>query len=233
MAHSHISINPAILYWGTPVVLISTENADGTHNIGPMSSAFFLTHSCVLGLDAGSCTTANILRTGQCVLNLASDDMVAAVNSIAKTTGSDPVPQKKVARGYVHLKDKFAAAGFTKFPSEKVAPPGISECPVVMEARLTAVHDMFGPTPAKGAIKALEVEIVNIKVHPRLKMDGHANRIDPDAWNPMIMSFCELYGVNRGKIGHSRLAEIDEESYRMPKMEPTEVEHGDNTKGPK
>ncbi|RMZ89019.1 hypothetical protein DV736_g3750, partial [Chaetothyriales sp. CBS 134916] len=228
MAPSHIPIDPAILYWGTPVVLISTVNTDGTHNIGPMSSAFFLAHSCMLGLDASSCTTANIIRTGECVLNLASENMVAAVNAIAKTTGSDPVPETKVGRGYVHLKDKFAAAGFTKLPSEKVAAPGISECSVVMEARLTAVHDMFGPTPAKGAIKALEVEIVNIKVHPRLKMDGYANRIDPDAWNPMIMSFCELYGVNRGKIGNSRLAEIDEESYRIPKEAMAKVEHGEN-----
>ncbi|RMD39934.1 hypothetical protein DV735_g5190, partial [Chaetothyriales sp. CBS 134920] len=217
MASSHISIDPAILYWGTPVVLVSTVNSDGSHNIAPLSSAFFLSHSCMLGISAASCTTANILRTGECVINLASDDMVAAVNAIAKTTGSDPVPQRKLDRGYVHVKDKFAAAGFTKLAPEKVAAPGISECSVVMEARLTAVHDMFGSTPATGSVKVFEVEIVNVRVHPRLKKDGYANRIDPDAWNPMIMSFCELYGINRVKIGNSRLAEIDEELYRPVK----------------
>ncbi|RMZ79380.1 hypothetical protein DV738_g3417, partial [Chaetothyriales sp. CBS 135597] len=222
MASSHISIDPAILYWGTPVVLISTVNSDGSHNIAPISSVFFLSHSCMLGISTSSCTTANILRTGECVLNLASDDMVGAVNALAKTTGSNPVPQKKIDRGYVHVKDKFAAAGFTKLESDKVAPPGISECPVVMEAHVTGVYDMLGSTPERGGVKAIEVEIVKVRVHARLKKDGYANRIDPDVWNPMIMSFCELYGVNRARIGNSRLAEIDEELYRPPKPAPVE-----------
>jgi hypothetical protein len=50
-----------------------------------------------------------------------------------------------------------------------------------------------------------------------LKLEGHKNRIDADAWNPMIMSFCELYGLEKGKLAKSRLAEIEEESYRMPR----------------
>lgn len=36
---AHTVIEPNILYFGTPVVLISTENADGTPNLAPMSSA--------------------------------------------------------------------------------------------------------------------------------------------------------------------------------------------------
>ena len=35
----HVDVEPAIFYWGTPVVLVSTLNADGTTNIAPMSSA--------------------------------------------------------------------------------------------------------------------------------------------------------------------------------------------------
>jgi flavin reductase (DIM6/NTAB) family NADH-FMN oxidoreductase RutF len=35
----HTSIEPGILYFGTPVVLISTINPDGTANLAPMSSA--------------------------------------------------------------------------------------------------------------------------------------------------------------------------------------------------
>jgi flavin reductase (DIM6/NTAB) family NADH-FMN oxidoreductase RutF len=33
----HVTTAPSILYFGTPVVLISTENADGTPNHAPMS----------------------------------------------------------------------------------------------------------------------------------------------------------------------------------------------------
>jgi flavin reductase (DIM6/NTAB) family NADH-FMN oxidoreductase RutF len=36
----HQTIEPTILYFGTPVALISTLNEDGSANIAPMSSAW-------------------------------------------------------------------------------------------------------------------------------------------------------------------------------------------------
>jgi hypothetical protein len=36
----HVRSQPGILYFGTPVVLISTINEDGSYNLAPMSSAF-------------------------------------------------------------------------------------------------------------------------------------------------------------------------------------------------
>jgi flavin reductase (DIM6/NTAB) family NADH-FMN oxidoreductase RutF len=39
MTAPHVTIEPSILYLGTPVVLISTLNEDGGANIAPMSSA--------------------------------------------------------------------------------------------------------------------------------------------------------------------------------------------------
>ena len=38
----HKTIEPSILYFGTPVVLISTLNEDGTSNLAPISSVFWL-----------------------------------------------------------------------------------------------------------------------------------------------------------------------------------------------
>lgn len=96
----HKTIHPAILYFGTPVVLISSLNEDGTHNIAPMSSAFWLGWRCMLGLTAHSKTTQNMLRNGECVLNLPSINEVAAVNRLALTTGSNPVPKSKIHKGY-------------------------------------------------------------------------------------------------------------------------------------
>src|ERR1700722_15646325 len=46
----HVSSEPGILYFGTPVVLISTTNKDGSYNLAPMSSAFWLGW-----LPSGSC----------------------------------------------------------------------------------------------------------------------------------------------------------------------------------
>src|SRR5437016_7801839 len=45
----HKTIEPTILYFGTPVALISTLNQDGTPNLAPMSSAWWLGWSCMLG----------------------------------------------------------------------------------------------------------------------------------------------------------------------------------------
>jgi flavin reductase (DIM6/NTAB) family NADH-FMN oxidoreductase RutF len=71
---THVTGEPSILYFGTPVVLISTTNADGSYNLAPMSSAFWLGWRCIIGLAAASKTTENLKRTGQCVLNLPSSD---------------------------------------------------------------------------------------------------------------------------------------------------------------
>src|ERR1044072_5387322 len=107
----HKTVEPAILYLGTPVVLISTVNEDGSYNLAPMSSAFWLGWRGVLGLAARSQTPPHMFRTRECVLNLPSADLVAAVNRLALTTGSDPVPEIKQRRGYRHVKDKFGIAG--------------------------------------------------------------------------------------------------------------------------
>ena len=66
----NIQIEPAILYFGTPVVLIGTRNEDDSFNLSPMSSAWWLGWRCMLGLGSNSKTTENLIRTGECVLNL-------------------------------------------------------------------------------------------------------------------------------------------------------------------
>ncbi|EFX01705.1 hypothetical protein CMQ_8171 [Grosmannia clavigera kw1407] len=109
----HSVISPAILYWGTPVVVISSLNEDGSSNLAPMSSAWWLGHSCMLGLDSESKTTGNILRTGQCVLNLVDHTQAPVINRLAGTTGTDPVSASKRSRDYRFVYDKWAVANLT------------------------------------------------------------------------------------------------------------------------
>ena len=59
-ARTHEKGEPPILYFGTPVVLISSVNEDGSINLAPLSSAFWLGWRCILGLAATSKTTENI-----------------------------------------------------------------------------------------------------------------------------------------------------------------------------
>jgi flavin reductase (DIM6/NTAB) family NADH-FMN oxidoreductase RutF len=211
----HHPISPAILYWGTPVVLISTLNPDGTPNIAPMSSAWWLGHRCMIGLAGSSQTTQNLLRTKTCVLNLPTEDMTTAVNALALTTGASPVPEWKHGVGYIHVKDKFARSGLTPQASEVVPPPRIKECPVQMEAELVEAHDMMKDMEElKRAPFALELKILRIHVEDQLRLEGFENRVDAGKLRPLFMAFQEFFGMRRGKVDESRLAGIEEENYR-------------------
>ena len=122
-SEAQLRIDPAILYWGTPVVLISTANENGTANLAPMSSAWWLGWGCMLGLTESSHSVTNLRRTGDCVLNLPSVEQVAAVDRIARTTGADPVPIDKQWLGFEHEGHKFDRAGLTAVASDMVTHP--------------------------------------------------------------------------------------------------------------
>jgi flavin reductase (DIM6/NTAB) family NADH-FMN oxidoreductase RutF len=219
-AVSHTIIDPAVLYFGTPVVLVSSTNPDGSTNLAPMSSAWWLGKSCMLGFGARSHTPANILRTGECVLNLPSVHQVAAVDRLARTTGSDPVPPHKQAMGYRHVRDKFGAARLTMMESDTVTPPRVKECPVHLEAVLEGTHALAqSDEQRRGNLIAIEVRIVRVHVDPAIRMTGHGNRIDPRKWRPLIMNFCEFFGLG-DVVHHSTLAQIPESAYRPKSARP-------------
>ncbi|TCK17171.1 flavin reductase (DIM6/NTAB) family NADH-FMN oxidoreductase RutF [Thiogranum longum] len=215
----HIKSEPPILYLGTPVVLVSTVNEDGSYNLAPMSSAFWLGWRCLLGLTAFSKTTQNMIRTGECVLNLPSVNEVAAVNRLALTTGSDPVPEFKLRKGYRHEADKFGLAGLTPMASETVAPPRVRECPVQLEARVTSSHGVGEDNPLqRGFVLCIETRIQRVHAETSIMMSGEENRIDPDKWRPLIMSFQQFYGLGP-RLQDSTLGTIPEDMYRSPDME--------------
>jgi len=201
----HRTIQPTILYFGTPVALISSLNEDGSVNLAPMSSAWWLGWSCMLGLGAMGQTSANLLRTRECVINLPSVDQVGAVDRLAMTTGKDPVPDKKREWGYRYEANKFGLAEFTSMPSEAVAPPRVLECPIQMEG---IVHDAR-PFGKNVSANCFEVHIVKLHVDESLLVPGSdpaRPHIDPLKWRPLIMSFCRFFGVGE-EIHPSRLAE--------------------------
>jgi len=215
-----VKSEPAILYFGTSVVLISTVNEDGSYNVAPMSSAFWLGWRCILGLAAVSQTPINMARTNECVLNLASVDNVEAVNRLAKTTGTNPVPEVKVRRGYHFVRDKFEVGGLTPLRSETVSAPRVQECPVQMEARVEAIHGLADDDPKqRGQRQVVEVRILRVHVDDSLLLNGEPNRIDPNRWRPLIMSFQQFYGLEGSQVHDSRLAEIPEHVYRGPDVD--------------
>jgi flavin reductase (DIM6/NTAB) family NADH-FMN oxidoreductase RutF len=218
---ANIQIEPAILYFGTPVVLIGSNNEDGSYNLAPMSSAWWVGWRCMLGLARNSKTTANMIRSGECVLNLPSADLVGAVDRLARTTGSDPVPPGKIRRGYRHEKDKFALCGLTAVAGETVAAPRAAECPVQIEAKVAHVHEMAQEDAIwRGNLVAIEVRVTRVHAHPEIMMEGEVDRIDPDKWRPLIMSFQQFYGLAPGKLQRSELGQIPENQYKPPGWRP-------------
>src|SRR5262249_5162044 len=166
-------IEPAILYFGTPVVLIGTCNEDGSYNLAPMSSAWWVGWRCMLGLAANSKTTENMIRSGECVLNLPSADLVGAGDRLAPTTRYDPVQPGKRMRGYRHEKEKFALCGLTSAHGDTVAAPRALECPVQIEAKLAHVHGMAQEDAVwRGNVMAIEVRVTRVHAHPQVMMDG-------------------------------------------------------------
>jgi flavin reductase (DIM6/NTAB) family NADH-FMN oxidoreductase RutF len=213
------AIEPAILYFGTPVVLVGSTNEDGPPNLAPMSSAWWVGWRCMLGLASNSKTTANMIRTGECVLNLPSAQLVGAVDTLARTTGSDPVPPGKVRRG--HERDKFGISRLTAQRGETVAAPRATECPVQIEAKLAHVHEMAQEDEVwRGNLVAIEVRVTRVHAHPGIMMDGEPNRIDPDKWRPLIMSFQQFYGLTPQKLQRSELGQIPETLYKPPGWRP-------------
>jgi flavin reductase (DIM6/NTAB) family NADH-FMN oxidoreductase RutF len=196
-------IQPKMLYFGTPVVLISTLNEDGSPNVAPMSSAWWLGMSCMLGLSRRSKTAENLDRERTCVLNLPSAALVDVVDRLALTTGKDPVPEYKARMGYRFERDKFGVAGLSPEPSDLVGAPRIVECPVQLEARIERIHDMGDP---ERMLAAFEASILRVHLDEDLLMPGTATHIDSEAWRPLIMSLCEFFSLG-GKLRPSRLAE--------------------------
>lgn len=185
----HESVRPSILYFGTPVVLISTRNPDGTPNLAPMSSAWALGYSVVLGLGTVAQTYANLVRERECVLNIPSPALWRHVERLAPLTGASPVPESK--RGtFRHESRKFEAAGLTPQPSEVVRPPRVAECPIQLEAVLTAVHE-----PAAGDTFAiLETRVEHVHVASALLEDG-TGHVMPERWSPLLYVFRHYVGA--------------------------------------
>ncbi|MCS1352299.1 flavin reductase family protein [Mechercharimyces sp. CAU 1602] len=198
----HKTINPKILYFGTPVVLVSTVNEDGTFNLAPISSAWWMSQSCMLGMSGHSQTVSNLIRTKECVLNLPSADQVREVDQLALLTGKDPVPPYKEKIGYTFEADKFTKANLTPLPAQKVHAARVKECPVQLEATVSHIHSFAQPS----ALKAIEVKIVRAHIDNSLLTGEAKDHIDPHKWRPLIMSFCEFFSLSE-QLHPSRLAE--------------------------
>jgi flavin reductase (DIM6/NTAB) family NADH-FMN oxidoreductase RutF len=191
----HVAVTPSILYFGTPVVLLSTENENGSFNLAPMSSAWALGHVIVLGLGAEGQTAHNLRSRHDLVVNLPAPAQWPAVERLAPLTGRTPVPVNKRAP-FRFEPDKFAAAGLRPQPSELVRPPRVAECPMQLEARVARAQP-----DTSGEFVIVEAHVLKVHADPRIVVTG-SQHIDPAAWSPLIYNFRHYFGLGP-ELGHS------------------------------
>lgn len=200
------TIEPKILYFGTPVALVSSANEDGSANLAPISSFWVLGWTLVLGLLEDTKTLGNLRARSDCVVNLPSPELWRNVERLAPLTGLHPVPEEKAAKfHYEH--DKFRATGLTPMESECVSVPRVKECAAHLEARVRRVHKLEGDARLNqlsgGA--AVEVEVLRVHVRHEYVMENHY--VDPGRWQPLIYNFRHYYGLGE-ELGKTFRAEV-------------------------
>uniref|UniRef100_A8M7L7 Flavin reductase like domain-containing protein n=1 Tax=Salinispora arenicola (strain CNS-205) TaxID=391037 RepID=A8M7L7_SALAI len=194
-AATHVTISPKILYFGTPVVLLSTGNDDGSANLAPISSAWALGHTVVLGLGPDGQSGHNLTARPEMVINLPAAHQWQAVERIASLTGRHPVPASKRDR-FRFEPAKFTAAGLRPQDSLHVHPPRVADCPLQVEARASRIHTATG-----GAFLIVEAQVLAVHADAGIVVAG-TDHVDPSAWNPLIYNFRHYFGLG-AQLGHS------------------------------
>jgi flavin reductase (DIM6/NTAB) family NADH-FMN oxidoreductase RutF len=205
-ADEFATIAPGILYFGTPVAIISSADPGGTVNLAPISSFWALGWTIVLGLLRDTKTLGNLEANPDCVVNLPSPDLWPHVERLAPLTGLDPVAEEK-AQKFRHESDKFAAAQLTPLASECVSVPRVKECPAQLEARVTKMHALVGESRLHGLTggSAVEVEVLRVHLHKNYILNG--DYVDPAKWQPLIYNFRHYYGLG-AELGKTFRAEV-------------------------
>jgi flavin reductase (DIM6/NTAB) family NADH-FMN oxidoreductase RutF len=199
------TIEPKILYFGTPVALVSSLNEDGKTNLAPISSFWALGWTLVLGLADETKTADNLRRHPECVVNLPTPEMWQQVEKLAPLTGKNPVPELK-AKQFHFEPQKFETANLTPLASDLVKPKRATECAVHLEAKVTQLHNLSGEKLRQGGgAIAAEVEVLRVHVATEFILEG--DYIDPEKWSPLIYNFRHYYRLADKELGKTFRAE--------------------------
>jgi flavin reductase (DIM6/NTAB) family NADH-FMN oxidoreductase RutF len=152
-----------------PIAFVSSEDKDGVRNLAPFS--YFTACStnppvvcfCVAvrgGEKPQKDTLRNIRETGEFVVNIVTEEIVAPMNATSAEVAPDV--------------DEFVLSGLTPVASELIRPARVAESPFQMECRLRQVVEV-SPLPGGGNLVLGEVVLFHIRED--LLEDG---KIDPD-----------------------------------------------------
>jgi flavin reductase (DIM6/NTAB) family NADH-FMN oxidoreductase RutF len=197
----YLEVSPKILYFGTPVALLTSINPDGSTNAAAMSSAWALGWNLMLGLGAEGATARNLAAHPELVVNLPGPALMRQTDELGYLTARNPVPAGK--RAYVrHDPDKIATAGLVTLPSVSVKPPRIDGCLLQLEG---VVHSIRQIGPAEDELLGVEVRVLTVHAAAQIVVPG-TDHIDPAAWKPLIYNFRHYYTLG-DELGYTRRSE--------------------------
>lgn len=155
-----------------PIAWVSSLAADGTGNLAPHS---FFTVSCArppivqfTSVQAKD-TLANVLATGEFVVNVASRPLMDLVNASSAPFAYDV--------------DEASALGIAMEPSDVVAPPRVADSPASLECRLHSTHELGDSTIVLGTVVAATVrDEVLEDGHPAMARLQPVSRLGRNEW---------------------------------------------------
>lgn len=169
-----------------PIGWISTISEEGVLNLAPFS--FFnavgedpphVMFSTVRTGNTNKDTLNNVLATKQFVANMATEELVEAINNTSINLPPDA--------------DEFAYAGLTPIPSVKVKPPRIAESPIHFECEM--VHHYNLEDHKDGGATIIIGRIVLFHVGDNVLLDDY--KINREIYKPIA----RLEGYNYAKLG--------------------------------
>lgn len=169
-----------------PIGWVSSISEDGILNLAPFS--FFnavgedpphVMFSTVRSGNTNKDTLNNVLATKQFVVNMATEDMVEAMNA-----SSVNLPPEG---------DEFDYAGLTPAPSELVRPPRVKESPIAFECELVHHYSLEGHKD--GGATIMIGRIVMFHVDESVLLDDY--KINQETYRPIA----RLAGSNYAKLG--------------------------------
>ena len=156
-----------------PIAWISTADEAGVVNLAPFS--FFQAAGAeppIVTVSIGrhrdgafKDTGVNLFRSGECVVNVVTDELAERMN--------------ETAGAYAFGVDEMRRAGLTPAPCRHVAPPRVAESPVALECRL---HQQVPLGTGENQYVLALLEVLAFHVRDDLYDDG---RIDPRRLHPL------------------------------------------------
>lgn len=169
-----------------PIGWVSSISEDGVPNLAPFS--FFnavgedpphVMFSTVRTGDKNKDTLNNVLATKQFVVNMATEDLVEAMNATSIELPPDG--------------NEFEYAGLTPIPSVKVKPFRVKECAITFECEL--VHHYSLEDHKNGGATIMVGRIVMFHVDESVLLDDY--KINMETYKPVA----RLAGSNYSKLG--------------------------------